>query len=248
MLIITRISGVVAKMTMDLHIHSIASGHAVNTIDEIVSYSKGLGIKFLGIVEHGPSMEGAPHEGYFWVSKKIPREIDGMRIFMGIEANIIDTYGSLDVSPETLEEQSIVLAGIHQRTPYIHTMENNIFNNTTAIISAIHSGFCNIIAHPIVSHFPVDIQAIIEESIKKNVLLELNCQIFDNMDKKTLSEYKTMIKILREKKKYIVISSDAHYKNQIGNFNSVLKYKNELGLTDDMIINYKPEMIREYVK
>lgn len=43
------------NLEMDLHIHTIASGHAFSTLNEIVSYSEAKGMKTVGISDHGPS-------------------------------------------------------------------------------------------------------------------------------------------------------------------------------------------------
>ena len=50
-------------MKIDLHIHSIASGHALNTVDEISAYAEKCGMTHIAITDHGPAMEGAPHGG-----------------------------------------------------------------------------------------------------------------------------------------------------------------------------------------
>ena len=53
-----------ALFKCDLHIHSIASGHAFNTIDECARYSHDNHYALIGISDHGPNMEGALHMGF----------------------------------------------------------------------------------------------------------------------------------------------------------------------------------------
>ena len=46
------------------------------------------------------NMPGGPHPFYFYNLYCIPREIDGVKILRGIEANIIDYDGNIDVTSD----------------------------------------------------------------------------------------------------------------------------------------------------
>ena len=45
----------------DLHTHTIASGHAYNTIREMARAAADKGLKALGITEHAPKLPGTCH-------------------------------------------------------------------------------------------------------------------------------------------------------------------------------------------
>lgn len=231
---------------LDLHIHTIASGHAANTFDELCTYASQKKMKCIGITDHGPSMEGASHDGYFWLAKRLPKKIGDLNVLFGIEANINDTHGTIDLSDELLEFQDIVIAGLHKRTPYIKQVENNCVNNTKAIIAAIESGKCNIISHPIVEYFDVDIKEITECAISNDVLLELNGQIFEQMNQKLLEQYCYMVEIVSKYHGMVILGSDTHYKNQLGDFSTILKYSQILGLNDSIIMNQNIEELRRF--
>ncbi len=47
-------------LRIDLHTHSIASGHALNTVYEMALVASRIGVTHLGITDHGPSMKGPP--------------------------------------------------------------------------------------------------------------------------------------------------------------------------------------------
>ena len=79
----------------DLHNHTVASGHAYSTIEEIAARAKDRGLQLVGIADHGPAMPGGPHLYYFGNHGQVPRQIDGMEIRFGVEANIISTDGKL---------------------------------------------------------------------------------------------------------------------------------------------------------
>ena len=158
----------------DLHTHSIASGHALNTVYEMVREAKKKGMGLIGIVEHGPSMQGAPHDGYFWVSDQLD-ELYEVRVLLGIEANILNENGEIDLNGELLAKQRVVIAGLHARTPY---KTNNLESNTAAIIGAMQNPLVQIISHPYRTDFPIDIEKVFQEAYRTQTLLELNNKTF----------------------------------------------------------------------
>lgn len=49
----------------DTHTHSVVSGHAYATINELVGEAKRLGRRLIAVTDHGPAMEHAPGNIYF---------------------------------------------------------------------------------------------------------------------------------------------------------------------------------------
>ena len=49
------------QLVADLHVHSIASGHAYSTITENARAGKARGLAAIAITDHGPALPGAPH-------------------------------------------------------------------------------------------------------------------------------------------------------------------------------------------
>ncbi len=45
---------------LDIHTHTVASGHAYNTIYEMAQSASRKGLALLGISDHGPAMEALP--------------------------------------------------------------------------------------------------------------------------------------------------------------------------------------------
>ena len=45
------------KDIMDLHTHTVASGHAYNTIYEMARSASERGLSLLGITDHGPAID-----------------------------------------------------------------------------------------------------------------------------------------------------------------------------------------------
>ncbi len=53
------------KYLIDTHTHTIASGHAYNTIDEMTRHANKIGLANLAITEHAPKMPGSSDKLYF---------------------------------------------------------------------------------------------------------------------------------------------------------------------------------------
>ena len=82
---------------LDIHTHTIASGHAYNTIYEMAQSASRKGLALLGISDHGPAMEGSASKHYFRSCRCIPRELYGVKILFGCELNIMDYDGGIDL-------------------------------------------------------------------------------------------------------------------------------------------------------
>lgn len=101
------------KAVLDMHTHTIASGHAYCTLREMAKAASEKGLEALGITEHAPSMPGSCGNIYFHNLKAVPRDLYGIRLFLGSEVNIIDFDGKVDLSDRELSNLDIVIASLH---------------------------------------------------------------------------------------------------------------------------------------
>lgn len=201
----------------DIHIHTLRSGHAFNTVDECVSWAKKKKLNCIGISEHGPAMEGAPHLGYFEVLPRLPKYINGIKMLYGCEANVLDVQGTLDISEEVATYLDYVMVGLHERTSY---GGNSIRENTDALIAAMQKKCVNIISHPYRSQFPIDVYDVVYCAKEKKVILEVNKIVFLNAikmrDGLLIAELNKYITTIIETKAKCILGSDAHYAAEIG--------------------------------
>ena len=230
----------------DLHTHSIASGHALNTVYEMVREAKKKGMGLIGIVEHGPSMQGAPHDGYFWVSDQLD-ELYEVRVLLGIEANILNENGEIDLNGELLAKQRVVIAGLHARTPY---KTNNLESNTAAIIGAMQNPLVQIISPPNRTDFPIDIEKVFQEAYRTQTLLELNNKTFIEQASHEgfLEIYKRLIDLSRRYGHPLIAGSDAHVAKKIGEDSGIVATCEKIGLIKNILINNRPEELMKWKK
>jgi len=209
-------------MKFDLHVHTLASGHAFNTIWELAYYAKKNNIEVIGIIDHGPSMEGASQLGYFEMLKWLPEEIEGVRIIFGCETNIIDLKGNIDLPLSLQKELDFIAVGLHKRTPFPE--KTDVRQNTRALIRAIQKNRIHMVAHPYRLDFPIDLGQVYKVARKYKALFELNLSLLRRYgnSKELLKQIFLMLDLIKSSDDKVVVVSDAHVATDMGD-DSVLK-------------------------
>ena len=233
------------KLIADLHVHTISSGHAYSTLEEYVAYAKKTGLKMFAMTDHGPAMPGGPHYYHFSNMRMIPREIEGIRVLRGVEANIINDKGEIDLKDEEIDwgGLEVVLVTFHPRCGYENQGEEK---NTEVLLKAIKNPRVNVIAHPGNPKYPVNVSAMVEAAKKQGVLIEIN----SSSDFSRPGSHGKCVEIAREVGKIgwkVSVGSDAHISSMLGDFSSALKLLSEAGLRAKDVINTSPQMIDKYL-
>ena len=91
------------EFTFDLHTHTVASGHAYSTVQEMAKAAADKGLKLLGITEHAQGIPGTCDEIYFHNMRIIPRKMYGIDLMFGSEINIIDHDGTLSMEEKIID-------------------------------------------------------------------------------------------------------------------------------------------------
>ena len=118
---------------LDVHTHTLASGHAYSTLQEMVHSAAEKGLEILGITEHAPGIPGTCDPIYFRNLHVVPRNLYGVRLLLGAELNILDAEGTLDLDEEYYRMLDIRIAGIHSLCWKGGTTDEN----TTGMVNAI---------------------------------------------------------------------------------------------------------------
>lgn len=229
-------------LKVDLHIHTVASKHAHSTILEYIDQARKLKMKVIGISDHAPqNATTLTDQIYFREIGRIPEVIGGIRVLKGVEANILDGDGSIDIPEETAACLDYVMAGLHRGSPYKDAGRRR---NTEAYLKAIRSGRIKILTHPFVTKdFPFDIAAVAKAACEHGVLVEINLSYFQDrrLSPELISGIATMVREVRKNRKKLIVNSDAHNIWELGDDSNLKKYKKQIGLTDDLVINNHPK-------
>lgn len=220
---------------LDLHTHTIASGHAYNTLYEMVRSASEKGISLLGVTEHSPGIPGACHPFYFINFKVVPRELYGVKLMLGCELNIIDYEGHVDLEPRYCRGLDFAIASIHD--PCYE--KGTISQNTAAYVNAMKHPFVQIIGHPDDGRFPIDYETLVCAAKEHHVLLEVNASsLHPQCHRKNAREnYLTMLELCRKHHVSIIIDSDAHCEADVGNHRRAHELLEEIAFPQELIAN-----------
>lgn len=231
------------KLVADLHIHSISSGHAYSTIAEIAAAAKENGLSMIAITDHGPMMPGGPHPYHFGNLRVLPEEIAGVRVLKGVEANIINENGEVDLDSYYLKRLDVVLAGFHEHCfPY-----QDKANCTTAMLKAMDNPFIDIIVHPGNPEFPVDYEAVVSKSAEKGIPLEINNSSFCGSRRGSEHNCRQLARLIARYGSPMVIGSDTHFAPDVGNFDIALATVLEAGVKEEQILNTSVKKVMDYL-
>lgn len=228
---------------VDTHTHTVVSGHAWSTLTENVNAAKQRGLKGLCVTEHGPDMpQGAP--GYVPLSQTmLPVEYDGVKIFKGIEADINNFNGSIDINDKYLPYCEFVIASIHQPVLSGGTTEQN----TAAYINALRNPYIDILGHPENPRVPCDLEAIIRVAAENNKLLEMNNNSLSAVRPGSLPYIIRYIELCKKMQARICVASDAHFHTMVGNVSPMMKLLDEHGYPPQLIVNLTIEGFEAYL-
>ncbi len=231
------------KLEVDLHTHSVASGHAYSTIQEIAEAANRKGLKVVGITDHGPALPGAAHLYHFWNLRILPAMLSGVRVLKGAEANILNTEGELDIPSEILEILDVVQVGLHPRCGYEETTQAK---NTNAVIKAIANPWVDILVHPGNPLYPLDIDAVVEAAQEFDVRLEINNSSFVTRQG-SYDSCLAFAEVAYQKGLDIILGSDAHLASAVGEFDHALELAVQAGFTKERILNSSSERVLDFL-
>lgn len=236
------------KQTGDFHTHSTYSrwGHGKHTIAEMVEEANKKQLTSLAITDHGPK------HILFPISKKhllaAREQIDELnktsntRLYLGVEANLLDENGKIDLTDEQIKLLDILLVGYHKATfaKFVgfffkhNNSEKQIERNTKAYINLLNRYNVNIITH-IQEHIKVNLEPIAKLCAQKGTLIEIN--------NKHLRLTNEDAKILIDSGCKMIVSSDAHCKENIANTSVAMQFIIDNNIPLDRVVNVDKEYI-----
>jgi Histidinol phosphatase and related hydrolases of the PHP family len=231
-------------LELDVHTHTIASGHAYGTLTEMAKAAADKGLKILGITEHTRGIPGTCQDIYFMNTKVVPRQMFGLELMLGAEINIIDYDGSLDLEEKYMKYLDIRIAGIHSLCYNFGSPEEN----TRAVINAIKNPYIDIISHPDDGRCPLIYTEVVKAAKDNHTLLEVNNNSLRVKRRNVRENSITLLNLCKELKQPVLISSDAHYMTDIANMDHIEPLLEETDFPEELIINYSADWFREYIR
>ncbi len=230
------------KALIDLHTHTIVSGHAYSTVQENIQAAKNIDLKYLGLSEHGPSMPASPHFYYFQNIHCIPKEVDGLKILRGVEANIIDYDGNIDIDEDLSKHMDYMIVSLHPPCIEYGTKEQN----TTAVINAMNHNKVKVIGHLDDSRYPVDYEKVVKVAKDKGILFEINNSSLkpESFREGALENVGYLFKYCKQYGVKVIFGSDAHISYDVGRFSNCEKAIQKYDFPKELVINYNEDEIK----
>lgn len=217
----------------DLHVHTLASGHAYSTINEIAAEAARKGLKLIAMTDHGPALPGGPHPYHFAALRFIPEFIQGVRILRGIEANILGR-GQLDLAEPLLEKLDLVMAGFHEDCGY---QGRGAVANTRALLAVMELPWVKVISHPGNPRFPVEFDVVARQAAATGTALEINNSSFTVSRKGSVEPCGRLAELCARHGAPVALGSDAHIAQGVGEFGEALAAIELAGVAWEQVIN-----------
>lgn len=237
-------------LTAEYHTHTFYSD-GKSTMEDNVIAARNCGIKTIGISDHGYRHMGfgVSYRDYPKMKDEVLKLRDkypDMEILLGVEANILDDTGLIDVDDYILRYVDYVMAGYHFGSSITKPrgLRNHVCNfikplkrfevdyNTRALINAMKQNDLFILTHP-GDKGDIDTKEVAKVAMETGTILEINTH-HANLSAAQLS-------LIKDWDLKFSVGADAHRSEHIGNLEVALKNIREAGLSLDKVINLKED-------
>lgn len=228
---------------VDTHTHTVLSGHAHSTLLENATAAARIGLKGFVVTDHGPAVPAAPPDFNISTLEFLPDIIEGVRVYHGVEANIINYEGGIDIREKYFCQTDFAIAGMHE----VVIKSGGIKKDTDAVMGALNNKYVDIISHPDNPSYSLDYEAVVKEAARLNKLMEVNDHSFEYR-KGGIEKAMVYLPLCRRYGVRVSVSSDAHSTFGMGKFDVALRVLEQLGFPEELVINATQERFEAYLK
>lgn len=227
------------KRLMDIHTHAVASGHAYSTVDENLRWAAEQGLQLVALTDHAPAMKDTTCHAYFANLHVLPEMLHGVRLLKGIELNILDFDGTIDMDEAVLQRLDLAIASLHMPCIKPGTKKEN----TQAFLKVMENPYVDIIGHPGAPRYPLDYRELFRMAKETGTLLEINnaSLIPGGFREGSRENIKKILLMSMEEGQPVVLGSDAHFYRNVGDFSYAEDLLKELQFPEELILNNTPE-------
>jgi len=229
------------KSCLDTHVHSIASGHAYSTITECVRAAAEKGLSLIAITDHAPGMPDTAVMSHFANLHALPREMFGVTLLRGVELNIIDYNGIVDMAEGQYKRLDVRIASLH--VPCIKA--GTIAENTNAVIGAMRNPLVQVIGHLGDPAYPIDMERVLDAAQETGTFIEINNLSLDpNYRTRQGGEHivRTLAEGCLKRGLPVIMGSDAHVHTSVGEHSCAAAMLEKIGFPEELLLNSSVEL------
>jgi putative hydrolase len=221
----------------DFHVHTMYSDGA-GAATAMVEAAEARGLEGVALTDHGPELDvGTPRGKLATMLQDIRLAQDGagIPVLAGIEANVVDESGTIDVDDEFIEKLDILVVGIHKlgkaRDPV--ELARDYLGRATHTIER-HK--VDVFAHPFYFHHYLaphllleDLEGFVRLAAERGAAMEINM--------KYRAPDEDFLKLCMREGVKLSIGTDAHTTGEVGQIDWALSMLRRVGAgKEDLIL------------
>ncbi len=218
----------------DWHTHSIYSD-GFGTVMDIAQAAVDAGLYSVAVTEHGPAAATAGvwrQQTLLLLSDDAHRasESENIQVLCGVEANVVNKKGDIDVSPEVYKSLDVLAVGLHRGLTVWQgiSSRSSVAGNTEALLACLYKHPVDVVTHP--GHlFGVEPEELARGAENTHTALEINSR-----------HGSAGVDFLRRAAQYDIefwCGSDAHLPSRVGDVQNGLQTALKAGLMPCRIRN-----------
>lgn len=232
------------KLVIDTHTHTYASGHAYSTLIENAQLAKQNGLQMFCTTDHAESMPGAPHYWFFSNQRVLPRFLEGVAVIRGVESNILNVDGEVDIHPTTERNLDWAIASFHE--PVFRPADRE--THTQALMNVIKSGRVDALGHLGNPNFDFDFEQVLQCAKAHNVAIEINnTTLRGNSRVGSVERCYEIARLGKNIGVYFTTGSDAHFCHDVGNLSLASELLDHVGVDSDKVITHNCRQFLDFL-
>jgi putative hydrolase len=199
------------------------------------------GLKGLAITDHGSFVGGSANSVFF---ERLTQPVPGIRLYKGVEANVMDRNGRIDVNSRYLKWTDIVLLGYH------HFPEEGLDPReySDIMIGTLECNPCvDVVTHPNMPDFPMEYRSLAREARRLGVAVELNNSKLA-LGRASEDTTRRLVEICAEEEALVVVNSDAHTVEEPGETRAIRTIMEEIDVPLNLVINRTLESTESWIR
>ncbi len=225
-------------LEVDFHTHTHFSHCGIHSHLEILNQAKALGMKGVAVTDHGPALKGRVSPTLF---DRFQCPVKGLRFFKGMECNVLNEQGEIDLPQHLIPYMDIVLVGIHfniqeglGQEAYTQMLLNVLARNPAV----------DVITHPNDEKYPVDFVALAKAAKQYGAALELN-NSKSLLKRDDPAVTRALVKACQQEECLLAVGSDMHAIQELGLDEAVQPYLKDF--PQALIVNAKAETAFQFI-
>ena len=219
----------------DLHMHTTATDGR-DSLEAMAAAAHAAGRSYIAITDHSKALamaNGLDERGALEHAARVRAlngRFEGLTLLAGIECDILED-GRMDLADDCLAQLDIVVASVHSR------FNQDEAQMTDRVLRALECPWVDVLGHPtgrlLLKREParVNMEQVATAAARHGVALEINCQPH------RLDLNDAHARLARERGARLVVSTDAHSANELGNLRWGALLARRAWLEPDAVLN-----------